>query len=118
MLVRPRNVTVYEQSSGSAPFDDYMAGLKDIAGKAAIESRIALLRRGSLGKEYEDIGDGLIELKLKKVGPGYRIYVADDGVNTLILYAGSKRTQNKDIKQAKSYWADYKARKGKSHAIV
>jgi putative addiction module killer protein len=118
VLVRPRNVTVYEQSSGAAPFDDFMAGLKDIVGKAAIESRIALLRRGSLGKEYEDIGNGLIELKLKKVGPGYRIYVADDGENTLILCAGSKRTQNQDIKHAKAYWADYKVRRGKSNAIV
>ncbi|HEV7674750.1 MAG TPA: type II toxin-antitoxin system RelE/ParE family toxin [Candidatus Angelobacter sp.] len=118
MLARPRNVTVYEQSSGAAPFDDFMGKLKDIDGKAAIDSRIGLLRRGSLGKEYEDIGDGLIELKLKKVGPGYRIYVADDGANTLILCAGSKRTQKQDIKNAKGYWADYKTRRGKSNAIV
>jgi putative addiction module killer protein len=78
-------------------------------GKAAIEARIALLRRGSLGKQYRDVGDGLIELKVN-VGPGYRIYIADDSRNSLILLAGRKNTQKQDIKTAKNHWADYKAR--------
>jgi hypothetical protein len=43
--------------------------------------------------------------------PGYRIYIADDGRYSLILCAGSKRTQNEDIKMAKRYWNDYKARR-------
>jgi putative addiction module killer protein len=76
--VRPRNVEVYESASGAVPFGDWMCNLKDPIGKAAIEARIALLRRGSLGKQYRDVGDGLIELKVN-VGPGYRIYLADDG---------------------------------------
>jgi putative addiction module killer protein len=109
--VRPRNVEVYEQSSGGHPFDEYMDKLKDMMGKSAIESRIGLLRRGSLGRDYEDVGDGLIELKIH-TGPGYRIYIADDGRNTLILCAGNKRTQTQDIKNAKIYWADFKARRG------
>jgi putative addiction module killer protein len=87
-----------------------MRHLKDSIGRAAIDARIALLRRGSLGKKYEDVGGGLIELKVD-VGPGYRIYIADDGRNSLILCAGSKRTQKQDIKDAKKCWADYKARR-------
>src|SRR5271155_4795915 len=98
MLARPRNVQVYVTSSASVPFDDYMENLKDEKGRAAIDARIALLRKGSLGKDIENIGDGLIELKLQKVGPGYRIYIADDSRNSLILCAGSKRTQKQDIK--------------------
>ena len=69
---RPRNVTVYETGSGAVPFDDWMQDLKDLMGGSAIDARIALLRRGSLGKKYRDIGDGLIELKVD-VGPGYRV---------------------------------------------
>jgi putative component of toxin-antitoxin plasmid stabilization module len=41
-----------------------MRQLKDAIGRAAIDARIGLLRRGSLGKKYEDVGDGLIELKV------------------------------------------------------
>lgn len=108
MLARPRNVDVYESASGSAPFDDWMRNLKDPVGKAAIDAKVALLRRGSLGK-YREVGDGLIELKIN-VGPGYRIYLADDGKNSLILFAGRKNTQKQDIKTAQRYWADYKAR--------
>jgi putative component of toxin-antitoxin plasmid stabilization module len=62
--VRPRNVEVYESTSGAVPFDNWMGNLRDPIGKAAIEARIALLRRGSLGKQYRDVGDGLIELKV------------------------------------------------------
>jgi putative addiction module killer protein len=110
VLVRPREIDVYALPDGKTlPFNVWMANLNDIIGKAAIDSRVGLLRRGSLGKKYEDIGDGLIELKVDS-GPGYRIYIADDGKNSLILCAGPKKTQQRDIKSAKDYWKDYKAR--------
>ena len=108
MQARPRNVEVYESDSGASPFDDWMLNLKDPVGKAAIDAKVALLRRGSLGN-YRDVGYGLIELKVN-VGPGYRVYLADDGRHSLILFAGRKNTQKQDIKAAKRYWADYKAR--------
>jgi len=107
---RPRNLSVYESAPGAVPFDDWMRDLKDAVGKAAVDARIALLRRGSLGKQCRDVGDGLIELKVN-VGPGYRIYIADDGRNSLILCGESKRSQKQDIRAAKKFWADYKVRK-------
>jgi len=79
-----------------------MRGLKDPIGRAAIDSRTALLRRGSLGKQYREVGDGLIELKVN-VGPRYRIYIADDGRSSLLLLAGKKNTQKHDIRTAKNY---------------
>jgi putative addiction module killer protein len=106
---RPRNVEVYESASGAVPYDDWMRDLKDPLGKAAVDARIGLLRRGSLGNKYRDVGDGLIELKVN-VGPGYRIYIADNGKTSLVLCAGRKNTQKQDIKAAKRYWADYKVR--------
>jgi len=87
-----------------------MRDLKDPIGKAAIDARIALLRRGSLGNQYRDVGNRLIELKIN-VGPGYRIYLADDGRTSLILLAGRKNTQKQDIRAAKRCWADYEMRK-------
>jgi putative addiction module killer protein len=109
VLARPRNVEVYVAASNAVPYDDWMRDLKDSKGKAAIEARVGLLRRGSLGKKYRDVGDGLIELKVD-VGPGYRIYLADDGRDSLILCAGDKGTQKQDIGAAKAYWKDYRAR--------
>jgi putative addiction module killer protein len=45
-------------------------------------------------------------------GPGYRIYFGNDGkVLIILLCGGTKRRQEKDIKKAKEYWQDYKARK-------
>ncbi len=107
--MQPRNVEVYETASGHVPFDDWMQGLRDVLGRAAIDARLTLLRRGSLGNKYRDVGDGLIELKID-TGPGYRVYLADDGKNSLILCAGSKRTQARDIQAAKRFWKDYKTR--------
>ena len=110
MKVHARNVEVYVSESGTVPFDEWMNGLRDPIGRAAIDSRIGRLRLGSLGANFRDIGEGLIELKID-VGPGYRIYLADNGANSLILLAGKKKTQSRDIKAAKGYWADYKARR-------
>jgi putative addiction module killer protein len=107
---RPRNVQVYVTASAEVPFDEWMNTLKDGIGRAAIDARIALLRRGSLGRKYREIGQGLVELKVDS-GPGYRIYLADDGRKSLILCVGSKRTQKQDIRNARGYWTDYKTRR-------
>jgi putative component of toxin-antitoxin plasmid stabilization module len=39
-----------------------------------IDKGIARLRLGLLG-EWDDVGDGVIELIFKNTGPGYRIYL-------------------------------------------
>ncbi len=45
-------------------------------------------------------------------GPGYRVYFGRDGDQlVLLLIGGDKRSQPRDIKTAKDYWADFKARK-------
>jgi len=42
-------------------------------------------------------------------GPGYRVYFGQKG-NTLVvlLCGGDKRTQDRDIRQAKQFWQEYK----------
>jgi putative addiction module killer protein len=99
-------VEVYVTPGGRSPFDDWLNGLRDRVGRSAIDIRINKLRRGLIG-EYDDVGDGVIELKFGGAGPGYRIYCVDDGRSTLILWGGTKRTQKADIVKAKSYWTAY-----------
>ena len=53
------------------------------------------------------MGDHIHELKFK-FGSGYRIYYSElDDVILLLLCAGDKKTQSKDIKMAKDYLRDY-----------
>lgn len=106
MEVRPRNIDVY-QHDDTAPFDDWLDSLDDRKGVAQIDVRINRLRRGLLGN-YKHLGDGILELRLDNVGPGYRIYCADDGHNCLILCGGKKKTQQADIEYAKKFWKEYK----------
>jgi putative addiction module killer protein len=93
----PRRVEVYLDPDNRAPFDSWLSSLNDSRGKGQIEARIIRLRRGLLGS-YRDLGEGVLELKVD-TGPGYRIYCADDGESTLILFGGTKRTQRADIKK-------------------
>lgn len=45
-------------------------------------------------------------------GPGYRVYLAEDGPRIVLLLAGGdKSTQSRNIKAAKMYWNDYKERR-------
>ena len=61
--------------------------------------------------DFKSVGEGVFELRLF-FGPGYRIYYAEDGdIIVLILCAGKKGSQEKDIKQAKKFWKDYLERK-------
>ena len=53
---------------------------------------------------------GIHELRIDW-GPGYRVYFAKIGRKVvLLLCGGDKRTQEKDIRQAKEYWREYKER--------
>jgi putative addiction module killer protein len=45
-------------------------------------------------------------------GGGYRVYFGRDGDQLVILLGGgTKKRQEKDIRAAQAYWADYKRRK-------
>ncbi|MOA33182.1 hypothetical protein D3C78_1544540 [compost metagenome] len=55
--------------------------------------------------------DGLGEYRIDW-GPGYRIYLVQEGKRLIILFGGgTKASQKADIKQAKDLLAEYKSRK-------
>lgn len=100
---------VYESVDGKHPFNDWLSDLSDIKARQVIRARLARAELGNLG-DVEPVGSGVSEFKID-FGPGYRIYFSKRG-NTilLLLCAGTKRTQNKDIEKAKKYLHDFKMR--------
>jgi putative addiction module killer protein len=55
--------------------------------------------------------DGLGEYRINW-GPGYRVYLTQEGKRLIILFGGGdKSTQKKDIKQAKMLVEEFRARK-------
>lgn len=107
MEPRPRELKVYETSSGSAPFEDWLDNLRDARGRAVIRVRLDRLSQGLLG-DSKSVNDGVQELKID-YGPGYRIYFAEDGpAIVLLLIGGDKDSQTKNIKLAKKFLEDYR----------
>lgn len=91
-------------------FKDWLVALDDGIGRHAIASRLDRLQFGSLG-DAEPIGDGLTELRIH-VGPGYRIYIMQRGkVLIVVLGAGTKKTQRRDIKAAQKLASEIKEMK-------
>jgi putative addiction module killer protein len=106
----PRELRIYETSSGKSPFDDWLDGLRDAKGRAKIRVRLDRLERGLLG-DCEPVGGGVSELRID-FGPGYRVYFAEDGpVIVLLLIGGDKDSQKKNIKIAQKYLKDYRGGK-------
>ncbi|MBI5527903.1 MAG: type II toxin-antitoxin system RelE/ParE family toxin [Deltaproteobacteria bacterium] len=104
-----RRLEIYMTTEGREPFSEWLEALKDLEGRAAIRARLERVEDGNFGAA-RPVGEGVNELKVS-VGPGYRVYYALDGpLVVLLLCGGDKSSQRKDIKQAKTYWADYKVR--------
>jgi len=79
----------------------------DLNTRVTIELRLDRVEEGNLGN-CESVGKGIYELKIY-LGPGYRIYFVKIGLQViLLLCAGNKRSQKKDILKAQKYYKDYK----------
>jgi len=109
MEARPRRVAIYETSAGSAPFTEWLDGLRDPKARARIRIRIDRVSLGNLG-DCKTVGAGVLELRVD-YGPGYRVYLAEDGPTlVLLLCGGDKDSQSRDIELAQEYWSDYRRR--------
>ena len=102
----------YQTSAFEQPFVEWLRGLNDRHARTRIEARLARVAVGNFG-DVEPVGEGVMELRIDW-GPGYRVYFGRIGqVVVLLLCGGDKRTQQRDIKRAKAYFEDYKARSAK-----
>ncbi|PIZ03669.1 MAG: addiction module protein [Gammaproteobacteria bacterium CG_4_10_14_0_8_um_filter_38_16] len=101
-----KTLKYYQTSNGKQPFKEWLMGLKDVVGMAQINKRIERLMLGQRG-DSEPVGEGVFELRIH-YGPGYRLYYAEQGSELVILlYGGSKGSQQRDIDRAITYWKDY-----------
>ena len=106
-------IKIYRTLTGKVPFDDWMDKLSDKKALVAIEVRLDRLTLGNFG-QCKSVGDGVHELKID-LGPGYRVYLSKvGGTIVLLLCAGDKGSQQKDITKAKKYLEDYRIREGKN----
>jgi len=103
----PKRVFIYQDEDGKEPFTDWLHQLKDHRGRRIILRRLRQLESGHFG-DSKSLGEGLHELRVHH-GPGYRIYfgLAGDRL-VVILSAGAKSSQDRDIERARAYWKEFK----------
>ena len=88
---------------------DWLKQVRDNVAKTAVVRRVNRIEQGNFG-DHEFCRDGVWELCID-VGAGNRVYYAIAGqLIVLLLCGGDKRTQNKDIERACTYWQDWQRR--------
>ncbi len=99
-------IKIYVTVQGREPFTEWLRRIEDVRSRAVIRARLNRIRLGNFG-DCHSVGDGVYEFRID-YGPGYRIYFGRLGAKMiLLLCAGSKRGQQKDIERAKLYWKAY-----------
>lgn len=96
---------------GCSPYAEWFVTLDAVAA-AKVRVAAARMEQGNLSNVewFRGIGEYKIDW-----GPGYRIYLAKDGLKIIVLLGGgSKKRQQKDIDQAVEFWEDYKRRKSQA----
>jgi len=102
------SVVEYVREDGSNPYKRWFDSLgRPAATKVATAALRLELGATSNIKWIGGIGEYRIDW-----GPGYRIYLAQDGETLIVLFGGgTKQRQQADINRAKALFAEYKARK-------
>lgn len=101
----------YIRENGSNPYKKWFDKLDSAAARrvSIAETRMALGNLSNI-KWFDGIGEYRINW-----GPGYRIYLAKDGDNLIILFGGgTKKRQQSDIDKARELFKEFKARKKNS----
>jgi putative addiction module killer protein len=101
-------VEEYIRADQSSPYKKWFDSLPaDAAAKASGAKLRMQMGNTSSIKWFHGIGEYKIDW-----GPGYRIYLAKDGEELIILFGGGiKKSQQSDIKKALILHVEYKARK-------
>jgi putative addiction module killer protein len=82
-------------------FSAWLDVLPDRTVRSIVVARLKRLELGLMG-DVESVGEGVSELRIH-VGAGWRVYFTQRGTQVIVLLVGgSKRTQKRDIKDAKA----------------
>ena len=85
----------------TSEFVAWLKALRDPIAKARVIARVRSAEAGNLG-DVAPVGEGISEMRIH-VGPGYRLYYCRrDEVIYLLLCAGDKSSQQRDIRTAKA----------------
>ncbi|MCR4345982.1 MAG: type II toxin-antitoxin system RelE/ParE family toxin [Sulfuricaulis sp.] len=104
-----KKVVEYLEQDGSSPFAKWFSRLDPVAA-AKITTGLYRMEQGNLSN-VKPVGQGVSEYRLD-FGPGYRIYLGQDGAVLIILLGGgTKKGQNVDIQLARQRWREYRTRK-------
>ncbi len=99
----------YQAEDRRVPFTEWLDTLRDKAAQARIRLRLRQVQAGTLG-DCEPVGEGVVELRVH-LGSGYRVYCDRHGKTLVVLLCGGdKSSQERDVKEAKTLWADWKRR--------
>jgi len=108
-LIKPKKVVVYRNKKGVEPFLDWLRRLRDAKARRLVLARLRRLEQGHYG-DCKHLQSGIFELRFF-FGSGYRVYFAEDQQRIVVLLtAGSKATQQKDIVTAIGYWQQYQGK--------
>ena len=102
-------IRYYPSSDGHGAFEDWFSALNSGA-RAKVAAAIVRLEQGNLSN-VKPVGEGVSSTGCN-FGPGYRGYFGRDGeVLVILLTGGSEKRQQRDIRAAIEFWADYRRRK-------
>lgn len=102
----------YIKEDGSSPYQKWFNRL-DATAAAKVTVAVSRLELGNTSnvKWFDGIGEYRINW-----GPGYRIYLVQDGKELIVLLGGgTKKDQQSDITQAKELSQEYKNRKKRAN---
>ncbi len=101
-----KEIIFYELKNGKCPVQDWLVSL-DMSIRVKIVKRIERIYDDNFG-DYKMIAPELYELRFT-IGKGYRIYyTVRNNICVLLLNAGDKSKQSKDIEIAKQYLENIK----------
>ena len=101
-----KQVEFYKLENGKEPVKEWLLSL-DLSTRVKIVKRLERIYDDNFG-DYKQIAPDLYELRFF-FGKGYRIYYTiKNDIVVILLYAGDKSNQQKDIATAKSYLENIK----------
>lgn len=102
-------IELYSGQRGKIPFNEWLED-QDRTTRSFIRAKLDRISCGNFSS-CKVLRAGISEIKID-IGPGFRIYYSLIGIKIiLILCAGTKKTQTKDIEKALDYLTEYKSRR-------
>lgn len=97
-----KELKYYKHVNGKAPVIEWLKGL-DVSISRRINGRLIRIAEDDNFGDFKKLDDKISELRFN-FGSGYRIYYSEVGdVIVLLLNAGDKKLQGRDIEKAREY---------------